>query len=137
MPLFVPVLLGIGVVSAISWAAKKLRDGAGDIQDSKQIAQRAQERSERNRGGLDRARESVNVAANEFGTFKLEVARETVGGMVRLLEDLQRRGRMTSFESLHSVELEPAMFIAEMPAHCASCRRSRTRTTRSSSGSSA
>jgi len=114
MPLFIPILIFTGVASAMGWGVKKGADGVGDIKESKRIAEAAKRRYDRNMRVLEEARQDVNTAANDYGVFKLEVARDTLGDMVRLLEELQRRGKVSAFQNLAGVEFAPDAFIAEL-----------------------
>jgi len=114
MPIFIPIVLGTLAVSAMGWGTKKGVDGVHDIRQAKQIAEAAQRKLDRNKRVVEESRQSVNADAHAFGIFKLEVARDTLGGMVKLLDELQRRGRLTSLETLEGVDFAPEALVATM-----------------------
>lgn len=114
MPLFIPIILGAAALSAMGWGTKKGYDGISDINEAKRIGARAQGRYERNQRVLESGRAAVNDHAHTFGVFKLEVARDTLGDMVRLLDELKNRGRLTSFETLDGIDFDSGAFIATM-----------------------
>jgi len=114
MPLFVPIILGGVALAGSLFGAKKGYDGVSDMREAQRIGDEAKRRYDRSIEVIERAREQVNVEADRFGTYKLEVARDTCGGMVRLLEELQRRGKLTSFEHLEGLDFAPETFVAEL-----------------------
>lgn len=114
MPIFIPIVLGGLALSGIGWGAKKGIEGVSDIKKATRTAEAAQSRYDAKKAQLEEARESVNTDAHNFGTFKLEVARDTLGDMVRLLEELKRRGRVSSFDTLEGVDFPVGELIAAM-----------------------
>lgn len=114
MPIFIPIVLGGLALSGIGWGAKKGIDGVADIKKATRIAEDAQSRYDAKKAQLEAARESVNTDAHNFGAFKLEVARDTLGDMVRLLDELKRSGRLSSFETLEGVDFPVGELVAEM-----------------------
>src|SRR5262245_31185696 len=114
MPLFIPIILGAAALSGIGWGAKKGVDGVQAIKKATRIANAAQKRYDRKKEHVEATRTSLNADADRFGTFKLTVARDTLGDMVRLLDELKRRGRISSFETLEGVDFPAGELIAAM-----------------------
>lgn len=114
MPIFVPIILGVAALSAMGWGTKKGYDGISDINEAQRIGAGAKGKYDRNQRILESGRADVNDHAHTFGVFKLEVARDTLGDMVRLLDELKSRGRLTSFETLQGIDFDSAVFIAAM-----------------------
>jgi hypothetical protein len=114
MPLFIPIVLGAVALAGIGLGTKKGYDGVSSIKKATRIAETAQARYDEKKALLEKARESVNVDADTFGTFKLEVARDTLGDMVRLLDELKRRGKISSFDTLEGVDFPTGELVASM-----------------------
>jgi hypothetical protein len=114
MPLFIPFILGGVAIAGSLFGAKKGYDGVSDMREAQRIGDEAKDRYDRNLSVLDAARQRVNVDADRFGNYKLEVARDTCSSLVRLLEELQRRGKLTSFEHLEGLDFAPEAFVAEL-----------------------
>jgi hypothetical protein len=114
MPLFIPIIIVASALAGVGWGAKKGVDGVRDIKTAKLIAAGAEAKYRHNMNVLEQTREGVNRHANQFGTFKLEVTRATVGSMVQLLEELERRGKVSAIDHLQGVDFQPTAFLAEM-----------------------
>jgi hypothetical protein len=58
-----------------------------------------------NQEKLEAVRVDVNERADQYGRLKLDVASNSIGRTVRLLEELQRRGKIGSFQILTGIEV--------------------------------
>jgi hypothetical protein len=114
MALFIPFVLVAASAAAAGVGAKKGYQGVTSIQRAREIGQAAQARYDDAMGLLEVARASVNAEADAFGMFKLEVARDTLGEMVYLLNELQRRGRISSFDTLAGVDFPAYRLVTTM-----------------------
>jgi hypothetical protein len=114
MPLFIPIILGGAALAGSLFGAKKGYDGVSDLREANRIGREAKSRYDQQFDIVDQARQQVNTEADGFGTYKLEVARDTCGNMVQLLEELQRKGKLTSFEHLAGLDFAPEAFVAEL-----------------------
>lgn len=114
MPLIVPIVLGGAAILGSLAGVKKGYDGVEDFKTAKRLGEAAKDRYDRATRDLEAAREQVNTEAHRFGTYKLEVVRDTGGNMIRLLEELERRGKISALRHLCRIDFEVQEFVAEL-----------------------
>lgn len=114
MPLFVPILIGAAALLAAGSGAENGYKGAVNIKNAKGIVNTAKQKYDRHLTELEKSRKELNTHAHEFGVYKLEVTQSTLGRMVRLLEQLQLRGKIKSFETLDKVDVEFEKSVGEI-----------------------
>jgi hypothetical protein len=116
MPLFIPFLLGGAAVLTSLIGVKSAADGLGDYDEAERRRDLAQHNLDDAEASQQRGLEAVNARAEQFGRAKLAIARDTCGAMLAVLEDLRRRGRLSTTVRLDGVDLATAPFVGELRA---------------------
>lgn len=104
MPLFVPFILGGLALAGVGVGVVEGVDGCSKIRRANERVNLARYLHERSAEQLEKLRRALNDSAVRLGEARLAIMRRTFGALVQLLEELQRRGRISEVETLESVE---------------------------------
>lgn len=100
MPIFIPFLIGAGVVSLVGYGGKKGLEGVDAMKRASEIGRGAEATLKRAVLHDARTREALNVRLNSFQTRKEEVHRSTLKRMVDFLDRLDQNARVAALEQL-------------------------------------
>lgn len=106
MPLFVPILIGLGVVSVSGLGAKKTYDGVDAMRRAKSIGEHAEGRHKLRVGLLESARNHLRDKCEEDERRRKEIALGTLGRMVEVLRALERRGKVRTPEEFERLGVD-------------------------------
>jgi hypothetical protein len=107
MPLFIPVLIGVGIASALGYGGKKGYDGVAAMRDAKRIGEEAEGRHRKHVGLVEAARDELAAVFKELQEERRTIAKHTLGRMIELLEALERRGKIRGVEDYKRVGVDP------------------------------
>ena len=107
MPLFIPIMIGAGVLAAVGYGSKKGYDGIGDSRAAKRLTEEATARHSRHVRILDSARTHLSKRVEGLHELRKETARTTFGRMVEILQALERRGHVKSAQDLEELGGSP------------------------------
>ncbi|AKT40375.1 uncharacterized protein CMC5_045280 [Chondromyces crocatus] len=94
MPLFIPVLIGSAIVATTAYGTRKAGQGVRSMSRARSIGEEAEDRHKHHLEKLDVARGSLSARLDETHALRTSIARETLGSMVRLLQILDKEGRL-------------------------------------------
>lgn len=105
MPLPI-ILIGALVVGGVIGVAAGA-GGMGNFNEAKKRSENAKRRHESAKNKTERARRHFMRRAGTYGDVQIEVARDTVGGFLRLIEELERQGQSLDIDIFEDIQISP------------------------------
>lgn len=117
MPIFVPILIGLGSVAATAYGGKKANDARKAFKEAQTIVEAAKARHERTVRLVDSAREHAGTRLNELEDYRASVREQTfMGRVLPLLLRLDQEGHIRELRALGAIDADVSRVLPEAPA---------------------
>jgi len=100
----IPIILGAVAIGSAAFGALAGAGGVANMNEAKEIGERAQERHERAVSQLKGEWEATNKLAEEYGQLQLDVMMRTIGRFVAFIERIGQRNKNSEKEFLEGLE---------------------------------
>lgn len=118
MPIFVPVLIGLGSVAVTALGGKKANDARKTFREARAILKDAKARHERTVRLVDSAREHAGTRLSELEVYQAAVREQTFMARVfPLLLRLDQEGHIRELRALGAIDADVSRGFPEGPAH--------------------
>jgi len=105
MIFIIPIILGALGLGTIAVGAIAGAEGISDMNEAKEIGERAQKRHERAVSKLQADWEDTNKLAEEYGKLQLDVMKHTIGRFVDFIERNIGKGKQSEKEFLEGLDI--------------------------------
>ncbi len=112
----IPLILGAIALGTAAFGAVKGAEGVGNMNEAKEIGNRAQKRHQDAVSELTADWEATNDLAKEYGEFQLDVMMNTIGGFVDFIERNIGKGKKSEKEFLEGLDEISVQQIKEYKA---------------------
>ncbi|MEP0754342.1 hypothetical protein NDA03_19180 [Trichocoleus sp. Lan] len=100
----IPIILGAVALATAAFGGVKAAEGIGNMNEAKEIGERAQKRYEQAVSELKADWEATNKLAEEYGQLQLDVMMRTIGRFVAFIERIGQRNKKSEKEFLEGLE---------------------------------
>jgi hypothetical protein len=100
----IPLILGAVALGTAAVGAMKGSEGIGNMNEAKEIGERAQEQYEQAVNQLKANWEATNKLAEEYGQLQLDVMMRTIGRFVAFIERIGQRNKKSEKEFLEGLD---------------------------------
>jgi len=106
----IPIILGAAALASAAFGAKKGSEGIGNMNQAKDIGERAQKRRECAVNQLKAEEEVTNKLAKEYGQLQIDVKMRTIGRFVAFLERIGQRASQSDMQFLEGLDISVQQF---------------------------
>lgn len=100
----IPIILGAVALATAAFGGVKAAEGIGNMNEAKEIGERAQKRYEQAVSELKADWEATNKLAEEYGQLQLHIMMRTIGRFVAFIERIGQRNKKSEKEFLEGLE---------------------------------
>ncbi len=100
----IPIILGAVALATAAFGGVKAAEGIGNMNEAKEIGERAQKRYEQAVSELKADWEATNKLAEEYGQLQLDVMMRTIGRFVAFIERIGQRNKKSEKEFLEGLD---------------------------------
>lgn len=100
----IPIILGAVALGAAAFGGVKAVEGVSNMNQAKEIGERAQQRHECAVSQLKADWKATNKLAEEYGQLQLDVIMRTIGRFVALIERIGQRNKKSDKEFLEGLD---------------------------------
>ncbi|MEP0801505.1 hypothetical protein [Funiculus sociatus] len=100
----IPIILGAVALATAAFGGVKAAEGIGNMNEAKEIGERAQKRHEQAVSELKVDWEVTNKLAEEYGQLQLDIMMRTIGRFVAFIERIGQRNKKSEKEFLEGLE---------------------------------
>ena len=100
----IPLILGAAALASAAFGGVKALEGIGNMNEAKEIGERAQRHHERAVSQLKADWEATNKLAEEYGQLQLDVMMRTIGRFVAFIERIGQRNKKSEKEFLEGLD---------------------------------
>jgi len=106
----IPIILGAAALASAAFGAKKGSEGIGNMNQAKDIGERAQKRRECAVNQLKAEEEVTNKLAKEYGQLQIDVKMHTIGRFIAFLERIGQRASQSDMQFLEGLDISVQQF---------------------------
>ena len=100
----IPLILGAAALASAAFGGVKALEGIGNMNEAKEIGERAQRHHEGAVSQLKADWEATNKLAEEYGQLQLDVMMRTIGRFVAFIERIGQRNKKSAKEFLEGLD---------------------------------
>lgn len=100
----IPIILGAVALATAAFGGVKAAEGIGNMNEAKEIGERAQKRHEQAVSELKADWEATNKLAEEYGQLQLDIMMRTIGRFVAFIERIGQQNKKSEKEFLEGLD---------------------------------